>query len=64
MIMNTRNIRVLALIAVLLQALAVVAGSGIVIFQKTLVPLLVTGPMESHVTAFPAMLVFMILELI
>ena len=56
--MNKGKIKILAMIALILQATAVAAGLGIVVMQKTLVTALMTQMSDSVKPVIPVTLFF------
>ena len=62
--MNKGKIKILAMITLILQAIAVAAGVGIVVMQKTLVSALMTQMSDSMKPVIPVTLFFMALHLI
>ena len=62
--MNRRSIKVMAIISVILQTVAAVAGFGIVVFQKTLVQAFMRIPTDSKIMVFPVTLLFVVVQLI
>ena len=62
--MNKRSIKVMALIAMILQALAAVIGIGMVAMQKTLLKGFMGRSMDMKTTVFPVTLIFVIFQLI
>lgn len=62
--MNRRSIKVMAIISVILQTVAAVAGFGIVVFQKTLVRAFMRIPTDSKIMVFPVTLLFVVVQLI
>jgi hypothetical protein len=62
--MNKGKIKTLAMIAMILQAIAVVLGLGIVVLQKTLVSALMVKISDSMSPVIPVTLFFMALQLI
>ena len=62
--MNKGSIKVLATIAVILQALTAAAGVVIVVLQKTVLRAFMNMPSDSMVTVFPLTLVFVFVQLI
>ncbi|MCR5000194.1 MAG: hypothetical protein K6A71_00200 [Lachnospiraceae bacterium] len=62
--MNKRSIKIMALIAMILQALAAVIGIGMVAMQKTLLKGFMGGSMDMKTTVFPVALIFVIFQLI
>ena len=62
--MNNKNIKILIRIALILQALNVVVGLGIVVLQKTLVSKFMIRTLDSAGMVFPVTLVFMVFQLI
>ena len=62
--MNNGRIKVMSTIALILQTLAVVAGLGIVVLQKTLTRTFMSTPTDSKIMVFPISLFFVIVQLI
>ncbi|MCR5355990.1 MAG: hypothetical protein K6E63_01160 [Lachnospiraceae bacterium] len=62
--MNKGITKILALIALILQAIAVTAGIGIVIMQKTLVSSLMVRTSDTVRPVIPVTLLFMALQLV
>ena len=62
--MNNGSIKIMTIIAVILQALATVLGFGIVALQKTLLHTFMRMPNDSSVTVFPIIMIFVVLQLI
>ena len=62
--MNKRSIKIMALIAMILQALAAVIGIGMVAMQKTLLKGFMGRSMDMKTTVFPVALIFVIFQLI
>ena len=61
--MKNGSIKIMSIIALILQTLAVVAGLGTVVWQKILVRAFVNMPTDSKIMVFPASLLFVILQL-
>lgn len=62
--MNKRSIKIMALVAMILQALAAVIGIGMVAMQKTLLKGFMGRSMDMKTTVFPVALIFVIFQLI
>ena len=62
--MNKKYVNVLALVAMILQTIAVVAGFGMVFMQKTFIPIFVGRAFELDSPVLPTALIFMVLQLI
>ena len=62
--MKKGKIKILAMIAMILQAIAVAAGIGIVVMQKSLVSVLMVRVSDSVKPVIPVTLIFMVLHLI
>lgn len=62
--MDKGNIKVMAIIALILQALATVAGFAIVVLQKSLLRAFMGIPNDSNIMVFPVTLFFVVLQLI
>lgn len=61
---KTRSIKIMAMIAVILQALATVLGFAVVVLQKTLLKAFMSMPRDSDSIVFPIALIFVVLQLI
>ena len=62
--MNKKYVNVLALVAMILQTIAVVAGFGMVFMQKTFIPIFVGRAFELDSPVLPTALIFMVLQLV
>lgn len=61
---KTRSIKMMAMIAVILQALATVLGFAVVVLQKTLLKAFMSMPRDLNNLVFPIALIFVVLQLI